>query len=150
MSSLVMDEDFRARCSALLEWAHMPENYYRAPDIGTPPPPDMPGLNPNHRMQNGRYRIVYSVTVCADRRLYRHLSVSVPGPRKLPHPVAVFTVAGMLGFTGGGEGEDGHGVIEHPGDDWQVGVNEDEWCVVVAQEMERSPLDASHLAWGGG
>ncbi len=147
MSILVMDDDFRARCKNLREWAHLPENYYIAPeDQSGPPPAGTPGYNPNHRMQNGRYRIVYSVTVAPDRSQYRHLSVSVPG-NKLPNTTAVFTVAAMLGFTGGGLGPGG--IVEHPGDDWQIGVKEEECCVVVAQQMARPPIDASHLKWGG-
>jgi len=88
----------------------------------------IPGDNPQYVLHVDTYRCVFTYTLMPDGSVHRHLSVSVPDA--YPNPIAVFQLAVMFGFKGG---KDQSGICCGPGDDWQIALNEQEHCVVVAQ-----------------
>lgn len=125
MSALLIDEEAKANVKAVLDFASRRENWWSL-GKGTPP-----GDKPEHTTQLTHFRCVYSVTLL-DGKPNRHLSVSID--KNLPHPIAVFSIAKLFGFTGGkeeGVGEDA--VWVGPGKDWQIGPHQVERAVIVVQ-----------------
>lgn len=122
MRALVIGDEARAVAALVLE--HAREHVYRL-GAGMPPPGD----DPRHVAHINSFRIVYSITEDHDGRRWRHMSISVPS-KKFPHPVAVFMLAELFGFTGW----DGSNP-EKPGRGWQLDLNNAEHCIVVAQEL---------------
>jgi hypothetical protein len=116
---LVIDDVARAKAARVL--AHAEANPYRP---GDPVPGDQPGFVAHF----GDYRSVFTYTH-ADRLIFRHLTVSVPTPRKYPNPIAVFEIANLFGFTG-------HtGISDTPPRDWKWEANLAERCIVVLQAI---------------
>lgn len=79
------------------------------------------------------YRCVFTLTEHQEK-IYRHLSISVPVPDKLPNTVAAFTIATWFGFTGALLD---HDVAVEPGEDWQISPDEKGYCIVLAQELSQ-------------
>lgn len=102
----------------VVAYANDPQHRYRPRE----PAPQTPGDNPSHVLQLGDFRIVYSLTEVS-REVFRHLSVSVPNPEKLPAPAAVEVIMQHFGFVGGLANAD---VLAHPV----------EHCIIVAQPIE--------------
>jgi hypothetical protein len=116
---LVIDDIARAQAARVL--AHAEANPYRPGD-------PVPGNQPGFVAHFGDYRSVFTYTH-ANRRIFRHLTVSVPTPGKYPSPIAVFEIANLFGFTG----HDGMSVT--PPLDWTWAVKPAEHCIVVLQAM---------------
>jgi len=126
MKALIFDETNKQKVEKLLEFANRPENYYV---IGTTS--FIPGDRPEYVAQINDYRCVFTMTK-DEGLIYRHLSISVPVPGRLPHPIAAFTMATWFGFTGAIMNKD---VAMEPGKDWQIGLGGDKGCVVFLQAL---------------
>jgi hypothetical protein len=120
MSVLIIREEERQKVHELVSFAAKPENHYKPGAPGA----QVPGDNPRYRIQLSSYRCVFTFTEAPGKppRLYRHLTISVARKDKFPHSVAVAEIAHLFGFKG-------------KLGDWQGGINEQEQCVVVAQEL---------------
>jgi hypothetical protein len=77
---------------------------------------------------------VFSFTRMPDSALFRQLTISVPSNTKYPNPIAAFEIAELFGFTGRPEEPD------RPGVDWLVDINNDDHCIVLAQEVSSGRL----------
>jgi len=129
---LVLDDAFKAECQRLRDFAADPKNWYVLGDDMKPP--FLPGDKPEYVLQTDfGYRVVLTITHVPTKKPkpFRHLSVSVPGD-KAPHPIAVFTFAHHLGFTGATVTDD---AVTEPGP-WALAQDEDEGCIVVQQDYE--------------
>jgi hypothetical protein len=73
MRPLIIDDQARAAVAEVLEHALEEQNYYE-PGISAQPP----GEDPRHCVLLNTYRCVFSITRDPERKLYRHLSISVP------------------------------------------------------------------------
>lgn len=116
--ALVLGDTERQAAHDLALFAARPENHY-VPNQSA----FVPGDDPRFRLRLGLredFRCVFSFTRTPSG-LYRHLSISVPSA-DYPHPIAVTEIARLFGF----KGELG---------DWQVNLNKDEHCIVVAQRI---------------
>lgn len=128
MRALVIDETTIADVRRVLDFAGEPENYYLIGPGGfsfQKPPGDDPRHVAHLRVG---FRVVFSFTRSPDRKLYRHLSISVDSS-KMANPFAAFTIATLFGFT------DWDGRSEIPPKGWGLSVNKDEHCIVLAQEI---------------
>lgn len=105
--------------------AAKPKNWYK-PFSGAPTVL-APGFDFRHVTQLNDFRCVFSFTEDSKGRLFRHLSISVPG-KKYPNPYAAYTIAGLFGFTGW------DGKSAQPPDSWIGKVDEQDRCVQLAQE----------------
>lgn len=128
---LIINDDTKTKVAKVLE--HASNHHYR-PGPGVPPPGD----DPRFIVKLGSYRAVFSFTYSDDDYLWRHLSISIPGP-KYPHPAAVFTIAELFGFTGW----DGRTTDKFPGK-WIGQINEREHTVVIAQPVAAIPSETVH------
>lgn len=127
MYALVIDDESKAAAQKLADFAAEKENWYRPGDDW------FPGQKPEYTLVlSDHYRVCFSWTADPSNEfVYRHLTMSVPGD-KMPHPVAVFTIARMLGFTGT-EDE----VVTNPPENWIVGVHPyEEGVIIVAEPIE--------------
>lgn len=122
---LFLTPDNKEKAAKVIAFAERPENWYHAGGSSW-----VPGDRPDFVARIDTYRCVYTHTVSQGKH-YRHLSISVPADGKLPHQVAVFTLASFFGFTGGKMVED---AAVEPAEDWLINVNEAEHCIVLAQE----------------
>jgi hypothetical protein len=120
---LIIDPATKARVAEVLAYA---EKHPYRPGPGIPPPGDDPHfvLPFSHG-----YRAVFSYTHIKGK-VARHLSISVPTPRKYPNVAAAFTIAQLFGFTGWDE----HTIDRSP-NGWAMAVNEEEHCVTLVQEI---------------
>ena len=118
MRPLVIGPEDKEVANRLMEFASKPENLYRVGETRT-----TPGDDPRYviKLFQG-FRAVFTHTLLADGRLYRHLSISVDKKNKLPHPAAVVAIAHLLGLEGGLK-------------DWQVEPNRLESCITVVQQI---------------
>jgi hypothetical protein len=131
MRALTIDQEAQDKVNRLVAFATQPKNFYR-PFAGDPPP-SPPGNDHRHTTLLDTFRCVFSISVDEAGKLYRHLSISIPGG-KYPNPVAVEAIGAMFGFEGS--------LL-----DWQIYANRDERCVAVGQlyvEVE----DFDHLTVG--
>jgi hypothetical protein len=119
MRALIIDEEARAKVAAVEAFADC--NWYRPGMSET-----VPGDDPRHTITLGTYRCVFSYTLMPNGGLFRHLSVSVPS-EKFPHQIA-----DLFGFTGW----DGHS--SEPPASWMLGVNQEDHCIVLAQEIKHA------------
>lgn len=109
MRALMIDDNAHATAARMKAFAEM--NHYR---VGSDAP--IPGDVPGHVGMFGSYRAVLSITHM-DGGIFRHITVSVPGGM-LPHPIAVFILADLLGLTGWNE------TMSHNAPpDWLVGLD---------------------------
>jgi hypothetical protein len=125
---LELGDEAKKKVDAIVEFAQQEANWYD-PKPGAKPP----GLDARYRCFLGTYRCVFSFTI--DRRakkVYRHLSISVPTRGRLPQPPVAVLIAKMFGFTG-----DAHPDKLVPLD-WMVHVQTDHLvdddCVVLVQD----------------
>ncbi len=109
----------RARAAEIRAHAEQPEHVYL---IGSDNPP---GSRPEHVLENGGHRAVFSLTKGEDGTIYRHASISLQGaaPGRHPTPPAVFTLATLFGFTGGKVVK---GITLVQGDDWSIDAQVDQ------------------------
>jgi hypothetical protein len=124
MRMLNLSTENKARAQRVLDHATKPENRYK------PPCNWVPGDRPEFVARIDTYRCVFTITEFPDGKLFRHLSISVPNRKAQPNVIAACTLATWFGFTGAPMHE---GIATRPGIDWQVGLSEEEHCVVLAQ-----------------
>lgn len=125
---LTLSDEVKEKAAALAEFASRRENWYFGGESDF-----VPGDNPDYVLRMNDYRCVFTYTL-ADSKLYRHLTISVPG-KNYPHPAAVLTVAHMFGFTGAKLAHGTDDVVAEAGEDWQMAAKEAERCIVVVQEI---------------
>lgn len=128
MRVLTMTEELVASCDQLRAFVRQPENWYHVGMVDW-----VPGNRPEFVLElSGGFRVVLSVTVVPQApRPLLHMSMSVPGDR-YPHPLAVWNMAHVLGFTGATMQDD---LVIGPGA-WAIAVNEEDHCIVVQQPLE--------------
>ena len=124
---LVIDDTARAKIAAVI--AHAEKNHY---EHGAP----LACYDPRYVAELNTYRAVFTFTK-TDGKLFRHLSVSVPGD-KYPNPVAVFTIAHEFGFTGYD-----HNQADRPGEGWMIDLDHPAGAVVILQLI----TPATSRAW---
>lgn len=127
MHPLIINDEQKLVINSLVKFASDPENWYR-PDVHK----WVPGDRIEYTLHLDAYRCVFTNTEdVATHKIYRHLSISVPG-KLYPHMIAAMQIASMFGFTGGREES---GICVYPGNDWIIHVSENEGCVVIGQEI---------------
>jgi hypothetical protein len=150
VSGAVIDSRVLARVRAYAEDpAHWYEPKREWVESGQVPDELIPGNIPGHVAQLGPSRAVFSWTRGFHGELVRHLSVSGGALEKYPTPHAAFTVATMLGFTGGKP--EGAPITLGPGSDWliaQGGMWNGRGVITIAQpippeEVERAQRGSS-------
>lgn len=139
----VFDRSARERIAAVKRVAENVFNWYIAGHSD-----QEPGDRPQHVFEIGGVKCVFSITLykgIAGWQHYRHASFSLPQPsgEKTPNPIAIFTIAHLLGLTGGEiaptEEDADVPTVLSPARDWQVGV-QDGGVVVVAQLLDPSSM----------
>lgn len=130
---LFLDDAFKEACRQLREFAERRENWYVLDE--NLEAPFVPGDRDEYvlRTEFG-YRVVFTITHAPSQREqpFRHMTISVPAEGKSPNPVAVFTVAHHLGFTGAKVEDD---VATEPGR-WALATDWDDECIVVQEPYE--------------
>ena len=91
---LIIGPEEKARAKEIATFSAQPENIYQ-PGPGSAPPGD----RREHVAQFWDFRCVFSWTR-VQSGTYRHLSVSVGDPTRLPNPVMVDEISRLFGFTG--------------------------------------------------
>jgi len=132
MRALILDEEARSKIKAIKDYSESKDHWYNIMKSS-----EAPGLMKEHScVLTGGLRCVFSVSMSpkSPKVPFRHLSVSVPGNR-IPHPIVVWFIADLFGFTGWTMGE------ENPPKDWSCHVDHDEGCVVVIQKYEQLYLN---------
>lgn len=127
MHALTIDDESRQATKRLVDFAAKRENWYDPLNDDW-----FPGQKEEYTLVlNDHFRICFSYTVSPekDRQLYRHMTISVPG-EGMPHPIAVFTIARMLGFTGAGDSP----VVVNAPSHWVVGPSPTEDGVILCCE----------------
>jgi hypothetical protein len=120
-SALLIDDAARAAIQQLVAFASDPANHYHpGPQAKTP------GDDPRFVLKLTSYRCVFTYTRMPDKKLFRHLSVSVKKHGKWPHPSAVEMLGTLFGFTGSFES-------------WPKGMDHDTESVILAQEIHVPP-----------
>jgi hypothetical protein len=109
MGMLELSDENRKQAQSLKEFAEQPENRFV---IGRSS--FVPGDRSEYVRYLNNYRCVFTLTE-HESRVFRHLSISVPAPNRLPHQMSAFTIATWFGFTGAPMQED---VATGPGLDW--------------------------------
>ena len=123
LRALVLDDEAKAKVAKIKAYAEA-HPYVPGPHAV------IPGENPNCWGMFNSYKVVFSITK-SDGMDWRHLSMSIPGG-KYPHPLAVFSMCELFGFTGW----DGKSIEMPPG--W-AGKTEKRptKCVVIVQMCGR-------------
>ncbi len=133
-------EGNRAQLAQLKAMAEQTRNWYVVGQSACPP-----GDLPRHVVRLSQMTCVFSITVMnspSGHQTYRHASFSLAVEGKTPNSIAIFTVAHMLGFTGGevAPSSDGHEleIVLSPSKDWQIGVKDG--VVTLAQVLGLAEL----------
>jgi hypothetical protein len=133
MRALLIDDNAKAAVKKVVDYAAAHPYYLPAAGI-------VPGDDPRYVAHLDTYRFVRGGCVVQNvqrlccvftfthvkREVWRHLTISVPS-QNYPNPFAAYTVAELFGFTGW------DGKSYDPPNGWQVAVNKDEHCIVLAQ-----------------
>ncbi len=122
MRALVIDDAAKAAAQRVI--AHAERHHYEPGRSKW-----VPGDDDRFVARLGTFRCVFTFTRSRGR-LYRHLSISIPGS-KYPNPAAAFMLADLFGFTGWDENEPGC-----PGDGWGMAINQPDQCVVLVQPVD--------------
>jgi hypothetical protein len=128
MRALIIGPDQRAAIRRVVAYAMEPDHFYR---IGGP----IPGDDPNfvtHVPQG--FCCVFTYTQ-HEGKLFRHLSIAVPGKDRRPSPEAAMMLAREFGFTVGDNSFDLSDRMENDGWIFSEG-HEGENCIVVAQPIK--------------
>jgi hypothetical protein len=118
MRALLIDDEAKAKVKKVVDYAHAHPYYLPAAGI-------VPGDNSSYVAHLGTFRCVFTFTHIKGE-VWRHLSISVPS-HSYPNPFAAYTIAELFGFTGW------DGKSSTPPTNWQIAVNKDEHCIVLAQ-----------------
>ena len=126
MRALLIDDLAKASVQRVLDFATLPENWYRPGHSRF-----IPGDDPRFvaHLKFG-FRAVFTVTKMPDGFVCRHLSISVDGVN-YPNIAAVCTIAEMFGFSGW----DGKSIDRLP-EGWMGQLNKREHCIVLVQAYE--------------
>jgi hypothetical protein len=124
---LIIGPPQKSKIQKVLDFARQRENWY---DLDGP----IPGFDRRFQVVLDTYRCVFSYTK-SRQGFYRHLTVSIPDPTRWPHPAAVWMIADAFGFIGWDEK-----TIDKAPDGWLVNMNQQEHCIVVAQEVDPATL----------
>jgi hypothetical protein len=134
---LILGPAERASIQEVLTFAARPENHYRPLAGHAVPPGEKASYIREFGLPGRRCRCIYSITVASNERLYRHLSIAIPGMATplgnqslhsvAPHPIACWMLATAYGFTGW------DGVSQHPPAEWAVDLPG--FCVAIAQKL---------------
>lgn len=128
MRALLIDKAQKAKINEVVSFAHA--NLYYPGKSET-----IPGDDPRHVVFIPfGYRCVFSITVAPDGTHWRHLSISVPVKDKYVSPPAAFLIADLFGFSG----YDAIGGSDAKPQDWFADLNEEDQCVVLAQELRKA------------
>jgi hypothetical protein len=129
MRALVIDDVAKRNVQLVLDYAQKPERYYRIGQDGLQKS-DPPGNFAEYvAVLPDSYRCVFSYTKDErDGKLWRHLSISVPGSL-YPNPYAAYTIAELFGFTGWDQKSS-----DFP-DDWMLDINRVDRCITLLQEV---------------
>ena len=130
---LVLDDALKAECGRLREFAEDPKHWYLFGETDF-----VPGERPGYiLMTDFGFRIVFTITHAPEHspKPFRHMTISVSG-KNFPNPVAVYTLAHQLGFTGATVKGD---VVTEPGP-WALAVDDDDHCIIVQQPYEASDV----------
>lgn len=123
MPALMIDESIEAQAKQVMAYA-IDHVWHADYETAAAKPP---GDNPNHcLLLSGHYRVVFSYTEFKGKML-RDISVSVP--QKYPHPIAMYTIAELFGFTGWDQRS------AEPPADWIIHVDESARVVRVVQML---------------
>lgn len=114
---LIIGPEEKARAKEMVAFSSQPENIYH-PGPGA----KIPGDRPEHVAHFNDFRCVFSWTAVKSG-VYRHLSVSVGDPTRLPNPVMVEEVSRLFGFTKSYA-------------DWQVEIDHSHGAVIIAQRVD--------------
>jgi hypothetical protein len=114
---LIIGDEQRERAKEIATFASQPENIYHPG-----PKAKVPGDCPEYVAQFNDFRAVFSWTKVKSG-VYRHLSVSVGDPTRLPNPVMVEEISRLFGFSKGYQ-------------DWDVDVDAAHGVVIVAQRVD--------------
>jgi hypothetical protein len=115
---LIIGDEQRVRAKEIAVFSSQPENYY----VPGPKAKKVPGDCPEHVAQFNDFRTVFSWTKVKSG-VYRHLSVSVGDPTRLPNPVMVEEISRLFGFSKGYQ-------------DWQVDIDPAHGVVIIAQKVD--------------
>jgi hypothetical protein len=114
---LCIGPEEKARAKEIASYSSQPENIYHPGDKAK-----VPGDHPEHVAQFGDFRCVFSWTRVKSG-VYRHLSVSVGDPSRLPNPVIVEEIARLFGFAGSFG-------------NWQMDIDAPHGVVIVAERVD--------------
>ena len=133
MRPLIMDATSDAEVARVLVHARKRENWYlitRDGRTGSPPPGD----EPRHvvHFQVG-FRAVFSVTKPEGDTPFRHLTISVDGP-KYPSPEAAWMIARAFGFTGPDP------LTDRKTSTWTFDINKKDHCITLAQPVREEEV----------
>ena len=127
MRPLVISPEVQHAASELVSFASKRENWFD-PRVHK----WIPGDRPEYTIAFNTYRCCFTYTVGKGEIVFRMVSVSVPGT-SYPNPLAVWSIAEMLGFTGGVKV---HDTIMEPSKEWIVYAEEAVQAIVVAQKLD--------------
>jgi hypothetical protein len=116
------------QAAKIAEYAADPDHWYKVGEVDW-----IPGDLAEYVLISGDTRAVFTWTHIFGS-LIRHMTVSVSTPKKYPTPEVVWTLAHYFGFTGA-KPEDQFQLVKEPAPDWNVGINENEGCIVVQQQI---------------
>lgn len=121
MRLLVIDEAAKQEVRRVLDYALLPENWYR-------PGKDrrVPGDDPRFIARLNSYRCVFTITEYPTA-VFRHVSISIPVQSHFVNPYAAYTIAQLFGFTGWDEK-----AIRVP-ESWLLDVNKRDHCIQLMQ-----------------
>jgi hypothetical protein len=128
MRPLILGPTELAAIQEVVAFAARPENHYRPFTGDIVPPGDKKSYILAFGLPDRPYRCVYSITEASTGKLFRHLSISIPGMESrsvAPNPFACWTLARAYGFTGW------DGVSQRPPLDWSVDLPG--FCLAIAQ-----------------
>jgi hypothetical protein len=136
MRAMVIGPEDKARAKELLAFAAKPENWYRPPFTKR----TAPGIDERYVMliEDG-YRVVFSYTCPEGQKVYKHLSISIDSSTLYPHPIAVEMIAALFEFTGASVDNPDFAIFQNVGK-VMTKVNEDEHCIVLAEEVTLATL----------
>lgn len=122
----------RTRAQEIEAFAKRPENWYH---------PGKTAFVPGDRLEfvllSGTVRAVFTWTQSEDGDVHRHLSISTMA-RGYPHPIVVWTLANMFGFTG--VTADDQGIVHSPAGSWVYAPNDVERCVTIIEKIPKEKI----------
>lgn len=130
MRPLLIDDNIKKAVQELVKFASREENWYKIGESKW-----VPGDRQEYILHMDTYRCVFTNTLMEDKRIFRHLSVSIPKEDMFPNPVVVYEIASMFGFIGAKTSQLQSDIVVGPGDDWLLNASMTENCSVVAQKI---------------